>query len=60
LGRDGADTAQYPMHEHGLAVHRSVGEDGAMGGDAWDPEACADLIRDFAGQVDCLVIGYDA
>ena len=38
------------MDQHALAVDRAVGEYGAMGGDAGDAQARADLVADRIGQ----------
>ena len=51
--------AEHAVDQDGLAVDRAVGEDRAVGGDAGDAQARAELVADVVGQGDGLVVGYD-
>jgi hypothetical protein len=59
LSGQGADPAQDAVHQHELAVHRTVGEHGAVGGDARDAQGCAELVAEVVGQRDGQACGYD-
>lgn len=59
LGGQGADAAEDSVDQDQLAADRAVGEDGAVGGDAGDAEARAQLVTEVVGQECGLVVGYD-
>ena len=49
LGGEGPDGAEGAVHQNDRSVDRTVGEDGAVRGDAGDAEAGAGLVADLAG-----------
>ena len=53
-----ADRAEHAMDEDVVPVDRAVAEDGAVGGDAGDAQARAELVADLVGQRDRLLGGH--
>ena len=53
------DRAEHTVYEDGLAGDGTVGEDRAVGGDAGDPEAGAELVAHRVGELDGLLGGHN-
>ena len=58
LGGQRADRPHGPVHQHGRPIHRAVAEDGTVGSDPRNAEACPEKVIDLVRQIDRLVGGH--